>query len=695
MDLLEKYIDDPNQPNLLTDSEVDEQVKSLTELAICPASAERILPSAYALIRSAPQDVRPQMLAATLLEKTRRREHMCDTWGALFDRFPQQNSALRYWIRWLNREGRTQESVDLLQRLFADADASDMDPPAQAELYSEIRDPDAADGLFSQLIDRYPDDVRIRVIFGKNLFARGEILSAFEVLDPVRGQRLSPTAKSVMEKNDRAILAMETIRPNSATASPTGPDALFNAISLFHQREPRAISRNQINGISFYTGSLGAGGAERQLTQIASALHHRARTARGIEGTVITGTVDVIVNSLDAQRGKNFFEDQLKSNGVPLSITQEMPKSSLGPLPERLSILEDLLPILPSHAKFGLERLAMKFQKEKPDVVYIWQDGAVLIGALAALVAEVPRIAISLRGLPPNLRPHLMKPEYQKLYQALADVPGVTFSCNSQRAADEYCSWLDLKEDAFSVLYNALLALDETPSDTDQALWDEFAAKTEGATFTMGGIFRLTPNKRGQLWVDYAAEALKHHPDLRFIHVGDGDEMDLVQSQAKRLGIADRFLFVGKSNSPGFWYQQMDAVALLSENEGLPNVLIEAQYYGRPVISTPAGGAQETFNHGETGFLMSSTEQPDGGEFQGYLNKLIENAEMRATMGRSAKELARSRFTLDHVLGQTVRHFHGARISPIPPSNVRRMPRRMAPVAAPQVQDAYSIFANN
>lgn len=698
MDLLASHLADQSQENRLTEQEIVEQVACLTELASTSRAAQETLPAALALVRSSPHDHRPQLLAATLLERARTRDNMADTWAALFDRFPHLNTALRYWVRWLNREGKTEEAVALLQRLFDDAAATDVELAEQAELYSEIRDPDASDALFQQLIARFPDNVRVRVMYGKTLFARGEIIKAFDVLDPVRSQKLSPTAASIVEKNDRAILAMETIRPRSSAATPSGPNALFNAISLFRSRECRTLDQSRINGITFYTGSLGAGGAERQMTQIASAFHHRSRTGRTIGGKSIEGTVSVIVNTLDASRGKSFFKSTLEANGVPLEITQDMAAADVENLPERLEILEDLLPILPKHSRFGLERLAAHLQRTDPDVLYIWQDGAVLTGALAALVAGVPRIAISFRGLPPNLRPHMMKPEYRKLYQALAGIPGVTFNCNSARAAAEYARWLKLDDAKFSVLNNAVLPMTGEGEPQDEALWSAFAETTSDAAFTLGGVFRFTPNKRGLLWIDFASAALKRFPELRFVLVGDGDEFEAARAKATITGLADRILFVGKSSAPGFWYEKCDAVMLLSENEGLPNVLIEAQTMGKPVISTPAGGSQETFSPGRTGFLLSSATDPSEAEFLEYIGTLITDAPKREIMGREANSLAQARFSLENVLTQTVRHFYGARISPDDQAanNVTQLSRPKGPlVAAPRIQQAYNIFANN
>ena len=48
----------------------------------------------------------------------------------------------------------------------------------------------------------------------------------------------------------------------------------------------------------------------------------------------------------------------------------------------------------------------------------------------------------------------------------------------------------------------------------------------------------------------------------------------------------------------------MNLALLTSEREGLPNMLIEAQYFGTPVISVDIGGARETMVAGETGWLV-------------------------------------------------------------------------------------------
>jgi glycosyltransferase involved in cell wall biosynthesis len=619
---------------------------------------ERLI-SACALVHDAPHHPAPQVLAAKLLEQSRIREDMLDTWEGVHTRFPASNTALRFRLRWLQRQGRTAEAIALLDAHPWTFPASD------ALLISEIKDAETQDRMFEKLLAQDPNNTQVRVAYGKSLFSRGALMKALDILDEVRDARLSPSAKRVLARNDDAIAAMEQLSATSSHNSPAGPSALRNAISVFADRTIDPPRDDSLRNISLYSGSLGAGGAERQMTQLASALHKHSVTGRRISGVEVHGDVEVIVNTLDAARGKQFHLPTLLKNQVQVRNLGKMPALSVE-LEPPLDILEPLRPLLPKQTRFGLDRLTSYLIENRPDVFYIWQDGAVLSGVLAALIADIPHIAISLRGLPPNLRPEMMRPEYLDMYQALADVPGVSFSTNSYTAADAYADWIQIPRDRFSVIHNSAAKLDASPSADSPNRWHAFETETADARFTLCGVFRFTPNKRGQLWIDWAGQALRTRSDLRFILVGDGPEFETCKQRAAQSDVASRILFVGKTDDVGFWLSKSDAMLLLSRNEGLPNVLIEAQLAGLPVISTPAGGASETFIDGETGFLLSSATNPDFAEFATYLDRLIAS---NGAMSDKASALASQRHDPSQILASTVRFLRGEQVGKLKPKN--------------------------
>jgi glycosyltransferase involved in cell wall biosynthesis len=115
-------------------------------------------------------------------------------------------------------------------------------------------------------------------------------------------------------------------------------------------------------------------------------------------------------------------------------------------------------------------------------------------------------------------------------------------------------------------------------------------------------------------------------------------------------------LFVGESDNVGYWFDKMDIFVLLSRFEGLPNVLIEAQMCGVPVVSTPAGSAEDTFLNGETGFLLPDVENPD-------IDEIVEGVELvsntmagRPEICARASDRAMEIFSVSSMIKGTVSH---------------------------------------
>jgi glycosyltransferase involved in cell wall biosynthesis len=77
---------------------------------------------------------------------------------------------------------------------------------------------------------------------------------------------------------------------------------------------------------------------------------------------------------------------------------------------------------------------------------------------------------------------------------------------------------------------------------------------------------------------------------------GDGPERSRLERMADALGIADRVRFLGHITDLPELYSATDLIVLPSRSEGLPNVLLEALYAGRPVLASAVGGIPEVLN---------------------------------------------------------------------------------------------------
>ena len=203
------------------------------------------------------------------------------------------------------------------------------------------------------------------------------------------------------------------------------------------------------------------------------------------------------------------------------------------------------------------------------------------------------------------------------------------------------------------MVYNGLAPLPAVQDDECVRLWREFEARTPQAAYTVGTVMRVDDNKRPFLWVEAAHLYSQSNPDARFVMVGGGPLLEPVREFAQRLGMSDRILFTGISRRVGYWLSHFDAFMLLSRFEGLPNVLIEAQFAGVPVVTTLAGGAGEAVQEGVTGLTLPAGEV----EAPEVVRALAQMRDMRRKdpdIGSKARAWAQARFSLEQMIASTV-----------------------------------------
>jgi glycosyltransferase involved in cell wall biosynthesis len=182
------------------------------------------------------------------------------------------------------------------------------------------------------------------------------------------------------------------------------------------------------------------------------------------------------------------------------------------------------------------------------------------------------------------------------------------------------------------------------------AQWEAFLAATPAADHTVGGVFRFDTDKRPLMWIRFAARYARAHPNARFLLVGGGRLLDDAIALAESLGVRDRILFVGRSTEVGYWMKRMDVLVLMSSFEGLPNVLIEAQFLGVPVVSTPAGGAAECFIEGVTGHILGSAEKTDLDEACVKVQALLGRAHDPAIFEPATRDFLDAKFSVPRML---------------------------------------------
>jgi phosphatidylinositol alpha-1,6-mannosyltransferase len=93
---------------------------------------------------------------------------------------------------------------------------------------------------------------------------------------------------------------------------------------------------------------------------------------------------------------------------------------------------------------------------------------------------------------------------------------------------------------------------------------------------------------------------------LHYVVVGQGSDVDFLQSVAKHSGVEARVHFLRGISDPemGTLYQKCEAFVLPSGKEGFGIVFLEAMFFGTPVIAAHEKGAIDVVRHEKTGLAV-------------------------------------------------------------------------------------------
>lgn len=297
--------------------------------------------------------------------------------------------------------------------------------------------------------------------------------------------------------------------------------------------------------------------------------------------------------------------------------------------------------LLPGSWKARAQRLYAHICATRPRVIHAWNDLTGLLAAYAGLVAGCPKIVVHFHhapGVPRSGRAEQIA-SYPAVYRRLRVRHDVTTVYCAEAAARGYAEWWRVAEDErFRVLYNGF--------DWAQPAIDAAEARAAlglaADTPVIGTVLRFAPVKQPLLWADAAIALARDMPDAQFLMVGDGPLREAVAARFAEAGLASSLAMPGQVDTVPGYLAAMDLFWLTSKTEGLPNVLIEAQFSGVPVASFDVGGAGETFIDGETGMLVPPG---DTEALVARSRAVLGDADWQATARRKAREQAEERFS--------------------------------------------------
>lgn len=633
-----------------------EHAEQLARSASMPALAKTGLDLLAPEISKYAPEARFLLSCGTLLEKTRVNEGMLDAWVDLRELFPDELLPVRMMMRWYRRINMMEDGIVKLRVVCPDILTNAIQAEQLIFGLVELKDYSGLDSAIDQIVAAHPKNVAIQIQYAKCLVKQERILKAQAFLKSVvvRGN-LSPSTQKIIEDIEGHVEALEKYDVVDGAAM------IGKIVETFTNRTPRPLSTGGLGQIIFHTGQLGAGGAERQMTRIAAAFKQRFDNETPVSGHKLLVSPKVCVRHTNPATKSGFFKPALEELGVEVCVLNDETLPTVADTPEMSGELLAMMKYLPEDIYQNTLKLVRYFRETKAEYVYCWQDGGVLVGALAALIAGVPRIITSFRGMPPNQRPELLRPQMPYLYKALRHVPGVSFSANNGVAAHAYEEWLGFDSGEIYVIGNAVPAMVTDADENALKEWENIIAKSSECSRTVLGIFRFEPVKNPLKWVDVAAAFTRKHTDTRFVAFGTGTLLQECRQKVIKLGLEGRIFLCEPTLSVGYFLHKADVLLHLARTEGLPNVVIEGQLSSTPVVATPAGGTIELIKDQATGFLVSQAADPPVPEVIDLLERCFANPELGNKITKAARKFAEQQFSVDSILEKTVAYFNNVR----------------------------------
>ena len=550
-----------------------------------------------------PANGNAQLYRGRLLRQLGRSDEAIEAWRDVCTRTPQNADE---WYELVFMLGSAERDAEALIALEAGEAALPASPAswvrlgmaAQAGQFHE-----RAVDYFQRAVTAEPQEPGHHARLGDHFFRQGIIDGAFHHL--LASRELKPDDIKVARQLVDTVQTLDIlgIDPIVLSKAPPkigevlAPECLFRLVR--HIADTEVVRYEPMpRTIVAISASLAGGGAERQLVNLLRGLSHPA----------LDLDLTLFCISLARRTRRDFFLPLLKEAPVEVVTVEDKPVEDWLAQPEVAPYLR-LIRSFPADMVGPIAFWLTEFRRRRPEVVHAWQDGTSLTAAVAALLAGVPRIILAARSVRPDNPRRRLKRFMREGYQAVLGHPSVALSNNSRAGANDYAQWLDVEPATIEVIHNGI-DCDQLVRTVDLARADELRLQlgVPRDAPIIGSAFRMSEEKRPLLWVEVAAQVAHSLPQAHFVVYGDGPMRPDMLALAARLGIADRFHLPGPEDDIASCYKAMEVVLLTSRHEGLPNVLLEAQLVGVPVVAPDVGGIGEAVLPGVTGWIVSQAD---------------------------------------------------------------------------------------
>jgi len=357
--------------------------------------------------------------------------------------------------------------------------------------------------------------------------------------------------------------------------------------------------------IMFVAGTLGVGGAERQLLYML-----RALISRGHEPEVI---------SLEG----GVFVERIAQLGVPVTVLAR----TRGPIGRLVQITRHV-------------------RESRPDVLQAAHNWVSAYVAVIGRILSLPAIGC-LRSEPAETIESV-----GLLGHAAVRLPKL-IAANSRVSLEASVS-LGTKRERLVHLPNAI----DTDHFSPRQTTSDNPAGARGDELSVLAVGRLDPRKGFDRYLDVIARLVADptvQSTVRASLVGSGAERANLEAQAKNLGLTQNVSFHETDQPLGFYRSAEILLFTSGPFEGMPNVVLEAMAVGVAVVGFESGDVTQVLINNETGILVKPNGDVDA-MFEA-VKLLVSDPPLRAKLVSNARRHLETNYSVD-ALAENLEQLH-------------------------------------
>lgn len=351
-------------------------------------------------------------------------------------------------------------------------------------------------------------------------------------------------------------------------------------------------------------GTLGVGGAEKQLCRLA------------VELAALGHEVNVVV--LDKRGPLTIY---LEENNIPFhGLFPEIINSrwkSVCKVHRWVYFLKNIFPLL---------------RKLNPDVIHAWLFHAYATILPVSLLLNIPVRISGRRGLHSSLK----KSWITNIGSKVSNFCTTSFTANAEEVLKDILVRENVERAKVKCITNGV----DIP----------LASANCRASIPTGVVVANLIHYKGH--IDLLRCLPLVNGNFRIIFVGEGPMRGQIEKEIQVLGLSKKVTLLGFCEDPISLLLESQFSILPSHTEGLPNAILESMACGLPVISTDVGGVKELIS--ECGGLV--IEVHDGVSFAKGIQYLLDNEDFRVSAGEYNRHISES-FSWNEVSNNYSRYY--------------------------------------